>query len=95
MNITKINSIRKQIKAARPADTADLFTQLLAAIDEDNITKGFGIKSAGITNQLAKTCQPQPGIESLRNMLTWPEVRSNPLATARIARTIREMRESE
>ncbi len=76
MDNTKVLSICNRIRITPPGQRGSLINELVQEIDA----------GPGYTANASKA------VDDLRNALEWPEVKSNPLAVATIARTLREMR---
>jgi hypothetical protein len=76
MNHAKIIGIANRIRVTPPANRQPLIRELLAAIDEG--------PSYTANRELVRN--------DLRGMLDWPEVKSDPVALACVARRLNQMR---
>jgi len=81
MTHVKLTGILNRLNSAPKHLRAGVQTEFDAAIDE-MVAARVGGKSS-----------PANTITTLRDSLTWPEVKDSPLAVARICRTLRKLRE--
>ncbi len=94
MTAEKIIGIANRLATAPKHLRAGVRAELDAAIDE---VKSIAVLKASmqLTQPFEVTGKLCNAIATLRDALTWDEVKANPPALARIARTLRTLRESK
>ena len=85
----KIIGIANRLRVAPDSMRHAILVELVAAIDEKETGEALPAKREACADPGAA----ESAIRGLRNSLTWPEVKTNPLAVARICRTLRTLRE--
>lgn len=80
VNADKVVGIANRLRIATKSERAKVLAELIAAIDEEGAPAPLRKPSDG---ELAPS-----NIVALRDMLQWPEIRNDALATARITRII-------